>query len=65
MDVPRAAKLLIDHHGEEALIHAATRADQLLHAGDLDGAAVWRRIIRTIKKRQLGEQLFRAAQVLG
>ena len=31
-------------HGTEAPIHAAMRADELLDQGDLDGAAVWRRI---------------------
>ncbi len=30
--------------GTEAPIHAAMRADELLDQGDLDGAAVWRRI---------------------
>ncbi len=31
------------------------RADQLLAAGDLDGAAVWRRIIRAIEGLQRKE----------
>ena len=35
-------------HGAEALIHAAMRADALLEAGDLDGYAVWWRILRAI-----------------
>ena len=35
----RSAKLLIDQHGDEALIHAAMRADEFLDRGDLDGAA--------------------------
>jgi hypothetical protein len=33
----RAAKLLIDQHGEDALIRAAERADELLEEGDTAG----------------------------
>ncbi len=52
IDIYRSAKPLIDQHGDEAPIHAAMRADELLDAGDLDGAAVWRRIIRAIEELQ-------------
>ena len=55
IDLWRSAKLLIDQHGDEAAIHAAMRADELLDAGDLDGAAVWRRIIRAIEELQRKE----------
>jgi hypothetical protein len=41
----RAAKLVIDQQGEEAPTFAASRADQLLVEGDIDGSAVWRRIL--------------------
>ena len=34
LDIYRAAKLLIDKHGEEAALYAAGRADQLLDEGD-------------------------------
>ncbi len=44
-DIYRAAKLLIDQHGEDAPIRAAMRADELLEAGDLDGQAIWKRIL--------------------
>ena len=36
----------------DATIAAAMRADQLLDQGDLDGAAVWRRIKAAIKETQ-------------
>jgi len=36
-DIYRSAKLLIDQHGQEALIEAAGRADTLRDKGDLDG----------------------------
>ena len=48
LDIYRSAKLLVDQHGDEAPIHAAMRADGLHEKGDLDGYAVWRRIIREI-----------------
>ncbi len=50
LDIYRSAKLLIDQHGDEAPIHAAMRADELLDRGDLDGAAVWRRIVSAVNE---------------
>ena len=44
IDIYRAAKLLVDRHSEDAPIHAAMRADELMDAGDMDGRAVWLRI---------------------
>ena len=44
LDIYRAANVLIEKHGEEAPIHEAMRADELLEAGDVDGYAVWKRI---------------------
>jgi len=43
------AKVYIREHGEDAVIHAAMRADALLDAGDLDGQRVWMRVIEAIK----------------
>jgi hypothetical protein len=58
-DIYRAAKLMIDQHGENALLRAAERADQLLEAGDMIGAAAWRRIVKAIeelgRRRREGE----------
>jgi hypothetical protein len=34
LDIYRAAKLLVDQHGEDAALHAAGRAEQLLTEGD-------------------------------
>ena len=45
-----AGKLLIDQHGEDAPIFAAQHADACLEAGDLDGKAVWMRVIAAIKE---------------
>ncbi len=44
-------------HGADAPIHAAIRADAMLDKGDLDGYAVWRRILRAVgvlRKREPG-----------
>ncbi len=39
-------------HGEDASIHAAMRADAMLEAGDLDGYAVWKRVLRAVEELQ-------------
>jgi hypothetical protein len=39
IDIWRAAHLLVREHGEDAPVHAATRADALLARGDLAGYA--------------------------
>ena len=49
-DIWRSAKLLIDQHGADAPVHAAMRADAMLDQGDLDGQAMWRRIVRAIEE---------------
>ena len=41
-DIFASANELIKQHGEDAPIHAAMRADELLEVGDLDGQAVLR-----------------------
>ena len=55
LDIYRSAKLLIDQHGEAAAIEAAMKSDALLDKGDLDGAAVWRRIVEAVNEMQRGE----------
>ncbi len=42
-------------HGPDAPIHAAMRADELLEKGDVDGYAVWRRILRAVEELQRAE----------
>ncbi len=55
LDIYRSANLLVKHHGQDAPIEAAMRADELLEAGDLDGVAVWRRILRAVEELQRAE----------
>ena len=39
-------------YGKDAPIHATMRADATLKAGDLDGYAVWKRILRAVGELQ-------------
>ena len=50
LDLWRAAKLLVDHFGEDAVARAAKRADELLIDGDVEGCAVWRRITKAVQE---------------
>ena len=54
-DIYRSAKLLIDQNGDAAAIEGAMSADSMLDKGDLDGAAVWRRIVAAINEMQRAE----------
>ncbi len=46
------ADLTVDQHGQDAPIEAAMRADAMLDKGDLDGCAVWRRILGAVEELQ-------------
>ena len=52
IDILRAANLVIKRHGETAWLEAAQRADALLEAGDVAGAALWRRILKAVEQLQ-------------
>ncbi len=52
LDIYRAANLLVNRHGEDAPVHAAIRADAMLDKGDLEGYAVWKRILRAVGELQ-------------
>ena len=56
LDIYRTANVLIKQHGQDAPIHAAMRADELLEAGDMDGLAVWKRILRAGEEMQSKER---------
>ena len=55
LDIYRSAQMLVQQHGPDAPIHAAKRADAMLEAGDLDGCAVWKRILRAVEELQVTE----------
>ncbi len=40
----------MDKHGDEAPIHAAMNADAMLAKGDMDGRAVWLRVVRAVEE---------------
>ncbi len=48
IDIFRVAHLLVKRHGQDAPIEAAMHADAMLDKGDLDGYAVWKRILRAV-----------------
>jgi hypothetical protein len=50
LDVYRSANELIKQHGDAADIEAAMRADKCLAAGDMEGKAVWIRIVKAIEE---------------
>ncbi len=50
LDIFRSANILIKRHGVDAPIHAAMRADELLEVGDLDGCAVFKRVLRAVEE---------------
>lgn len=46
LDVYRTAQVLVREHGENAATEAAMRADRLLARGDMQGRAVWLRVVK-------------------
>ena len=52
LDIYRSANVLVRQHGQDAPIEAAMRADAMLDKGDLDGYAVWKRILRAVEELQ-------------
>ena len=52
LDIYRAAKMLLERHGAEAMTQAALMIDKMLENGDLEGRAVWLRIKQAIEGLQ-------------
>ena len=52
LDIYRAANVLVKQRGPDAPIHTAMRADAMLEAGDMDGYAMWKRILRAVEELQ-------------
>jgi len=50
LDTYRCAHLLIERYGDDAPIEAAMRADELMEVGDMEGRAVWLRIVKAIEE---------------
>ena len=49
LDVYRSAQVLIREHGGDASTHAAQEAAAMLDRGDMDGRAVWLRILAAVE----------------
>jgi hypothetical protein len=52
IDIYRAAKLVIDRHGDDAALYAAARTAVLAGEGDAEGAVVWRQITAAVEELQ-------------
>ena len=50
LDIYRSANELIKQYGDAADIEAAMRGDACLAAGDMEGEAVWLRIVKAIEE---------------
>ena len=50
LDIYRSANVLVNRHGQDAPIQAAMRADELLEKCNLDGYAVWRRVLKAVEE---------------
>ncbi len=50
LDIYRSAQALIKQHGQDAPIHAAMRADAMLDKGDVDGYAVFKRVVKVAEE---------------
>ena len=48
IDIWQAAQLMLTRYGDKALEESAARSDELVAAGDDNGAAVWRRITAAV-----------------
>jgi len=57
IEIYRIANLLIEKHGNDAVLEAAKKADAMLEKGDLDGQQLWMAIGRVIKDTQRGERI--------
>jgi len=49
LDILRGAKLVLDHHGPDALTHAARHADAPLERGDVQGYEAWLAILAVLE----------------
>ena len=46
LDIYRSARVLVKRYGPDAPIEGAMRADELLEKCNLDGYAVWKKIVK-------------------
>jgi hypothetical protein len=51
-DVWAAALLIVKRYGDDAMLEASQRAEQLLDDGDTAGAEIWQWILKAIERLQ-------------
>ena len=56
LDNYRTATVLIREHGDGAALEAAQRADAMLAKGDMEGCAIWKRIVAAAEEIQRMER---------
>ena len=56
LDIFRYASVLIREHGAGTALEAAQRADAMLEKGDMDGCAVWKRIVAAVEEIERTER---------
>jgi 3-hydroxyacyl-CoA dehydrogenase len=47
-DIWRAAQVMVKRYGRDAEFKAAERCDAMIEAGEPEGLAVWKRILRAV-----------------
>ena len=56
IEIWRAANQLIERYGDCAKFEVAQRADAMLERGDMEGLAVWKRILAAVNELQSTER---------
>ncbi len=56
LDIYRSSSVLVREHGAGASLEAAQRADAMLERGDMDGCAVWKRIVAAVEEIERTER---------
>jgi hypothetical protein len=51
-EVWQCAQLMVERFGDDAMLEAAGRADELLENGDMIGSETWHRILNAIERLQ-------------
>jgi len=52
LDIWRSAVAMVKRYGDDAMLEAAARADQLMDEGDMAGCTTWQRILDAIERLQ-------------
>ena len=55
LDIYQSAKRLLDLYGSDAMTQAAMRQAAMIERGDMEGAAVWKRIVWAVAEVQATE----------